>query len=213
MDLPFSFQGKRQRIGIDKETAMEIIIPTKKRFRLSSEESAANSPDGVVSDLETLGYDTAMDLSVNSTEGESTVEWWKKASARQGQHKSYMLGDDDFVCHVCESVYKKPTVTIYPSSAIKPANSILAYFKCTSKTSAKKKPPLETICKKSATISTTCTFCERDCCGSCLEQCEKCRKQYCRLCLRNDYLGNYSRVLCLDCAEDGCQEHDTSMRL
>mmetsp|Transcript_23425 Transcript_23425/g.57624 ORF Transcript_23425/g.57624 Transcript_23425/m.57624 type:complete len:225 (+) Transcript_23425:64-738(+) len=223
MDLSFGIQGKRQHMLVSlptisqeesDDTEMEIIFPPTKRSRLSCE-CYAVSPD-IVSDFDTLECDTGMGASVNNSteDGEWAGEWWKRASAIQGQQTRPMLDEDDLVCHVCDSVYKKP-ITIASSpfcKTVKPENSILAYFKCTSKTAAKRKPSTVSVSEIQTTVSTTCTFCERCTCRNCLEQCEKCQNRFCRLCIRNDYLGNYSRVLCLDCADDGLHE-DTAMNI
>ena len=194
---------------------MEVIFPSTKRSRLSCE-CYAVSPE-VVIDLDTLESDTSMDVSANNSAedgAECAVEWWKRASAKQGQQQLPMLDEDDLVCHVCDSVYRKPsTIASSPfCKTFKPENSILAYFKCTSKTAAKRKPSTVSVSEIETTVSTSCTFCERHTCQNCLERCENCQQQFCLLCIRNDYLGNYSKVLCLDCADDGLHE-DTAMNI
>ncbi|CAJ1935410.1 unnamed protein product [Cylindrotheca closterium] len=225
MDLSFGLQRKRQHTWVSPPTIsqeesddadMDIIFPSTKRSRLFCD-CYALSPD-VVIDNETLESDISMDISVKSTAedgAEYAVEWWKRASVKQGQQKPPMLDDDDMVCHVCDSVYKKPTsIASTPfCNTFKPENSILSYFKCTSKTTAKRtKPSSVTIPEIAPTTSTSCTFCERQTCQNCLERCENCQKQFCRLCIRNDYLGNYSKILCLDCADGGFHE-DTAMKV
>lgn len=218
MDLSLGPQRKRQHRWVDHptisqqendDTYMEIICPSTKRSRLSCECYAA-SPD-VISDLDTLECNTAMDFSVNHSiedRSECAVAWWKRASAKQAQQTRPMLAEDDLVCRVCDSVYKKHT-TIVSSPfcrTVMPENSILAYFKCKSKIAARSIPsavPVPQI-EIETTLSTSCTFCERYTCQDCLEPCERCQNQFCRFCMRNDYFGNhYSRVHCLDCADDG----------
>lgn len=216
METSFDTQQKRRHTWVslptisqdeNDEGGFDIFFPPTKRFRSVCEKNDV-SPD-VISDLDTLECDTAMDVSINSVQdGESVVEWWKEASAKQGQRKLPMLDEDDLMCHVCDSVYKKPTaIASSPTRETgKPENSILTYFKCTSKAATERKPSTVCVSKIKTSVSTACTFCERSTCRCCLERCEKCQQQFCRLCITNDYFGNYSRVLCLDCVDNGSHE-------
>ena len=210
MNLSFVIQGKRQHEWVchptmsqeENDGDFDIFFPPTKRLRTATENIIV-SPDEI-SDIDTPECDDAMGISIEAAkDGEPGVDWWKVASAKQAQQQLPMLNEDDLMCHVCDSIYKSPVATTSPPAnvAAKAENSVLAYFKCTSKDAAKRIRPIEWVSDvKTAVSPTACTFCERHSCRYCLDCCEKCRKQFCRLCIRNDYLGDYSRVLCLDCA-------------
>lgn len=215
MDLSFGLQRKRQHTWVCLPTIsqegssardLETFSPPCKRLRTTFQNYPV-APD-IVSDMDTLECDAAMELS--STENDEAHEWWKEASVKQGQQKLPMLDEDDLLCHVCDSIYKKPiTTTSVPiCTTTKPTKSILTYFKCTSKAASMRKSSEEWDTEDKSTVSSACTFCERSTCRNCLDRCEKCQKKFCRLCIRNDYLGNYSRVLCLDCADNGLHKDE-----
>eukprot|EP00123_Amoebidium_parasiticum_P021622 comp7068_c0_seq1/m.2808 comp7068_c0_seq1/g.2808 ORF comp7068_c0_seq1/g.2808 comp7068_c0_seq1/m.2808 type:complete len:161 (-) comp7068_c0_seq1:461-943(-) len=47
-----------------------------------------------------------------------------------------------------------------------------------------------------------CCFCERDTCGLCVRQCERCQDTFCSFCSTTNFDARYDRVFCLSCNEE-----------
>lgn len=223
--FPFLFSQHSKEAEQDTEM-FAPSPPATKRLRTCGGDFFLSPPSrplspGIVSvatsDCNNL-MDTTSVTTATANDGTTAIpaQWWKQASEKQKRRHLPILGENDLLCHVCESVYTKPTassssLTTNATCSALPTNSLLAY-KFTS-SSVRKHPSPQTA--EEVNKSATCTFCERGTCPQCLDQCEECLQKFCTFCIKEDYWGAFARVLCKDCqqSQSKTEEDHDSMNL
>merc|ERR1711871_1623066 len=46
---------------------------------------------------------------------------------------------------------------------------------------------------------TSCSFCSKQVCVSCISSCERCRDEFCKFCITLNFSGAFSRPMCIEC--------------
>jgi hypothetical protein len=201
---PFSSHPIISQEEADVDEMDVATSPVAKRARPCHEEVPSPGVVSVASDYQHYHYSMPSD-------DDTKTPWWKQASA-QRQHSISSIdpfsmdAGGGLVCFVCESVFTpKEEETQEESFAMSSLSSsscnasgslsLLDYFSCTTPRKHQPNVPPPPRSPK----GDACTFCERAPCPECLMLCEECCQSFCTFCCTNDYVGAYSRTVCLDC--------------
>lgn len=114
-------------------------------------------------------------------------------------------------CHICSvnvgvgsrtACIPAGTQQITESLAPPKSHSLLQYFKPTKKQSSANKVHRPPQAQATQFVeSSSCGYCDKPTCNTCLQQCENCHQHFCTFCSKTDYTNTRERILCFDCAD------------